>query len=167
MRSIILLLSVFFFSCSNTIYIVRHAEKAPQLGNNSDVSLSSDGQQRAQTLRSILAGKKIKQVYSTNTIRTKSTAQPTADHFGLSISTYGPRPDTAFINLLKASKKNILVVGHSNTVDDIANMLTGEKVVPGDLNESEFDNLYVIRRTGKKFAFKKEKYPVVFAQKHE
>jgi phosphohistidine phosphatase SixA len=159
MRYLLILLAAFIFcSCGSTIYVVRHAEKAPQAGNNSDVALSTEGQQRAQTLKSRLANEKIEQVYSTNTIRTKSTAQPTADHFGLSINTYGPRPDTAFINLLKASKKNTLVVGHSNTVDDIANMLIGQTVVAGDLKDSEYDNLYIIKRKGDKFVFKGEKY---------
>ncbi len=145
-------------SCGNTIYIVRHGEKAPPVGNNSDVSLSEQGQQRASALKEVLKDKKIEEVYSTNTVRTKSTAQPTADHFSLSITTYGPRPDSTFIHLLKNSKKNTLVVGHSNTIDDIANMLAGQNVVPGDLKESDFDNLFIIKRKGKKFVFKGEKY---------
>src|SRR5687768_18057231 len=90
--------------------------------------------------------------------RTKTTAKPTADHFGITTETYGPRPDSAFIAMLKNSKKNILVVGHSNTIDDIANMLTGETVVPGDLKDSEYDNLYIIKRKGEKFVFKGERY---------
>lgn len=161
MRYLMILLAAFILcSCSNTIYVVRHAEKAPQVGNNSDVALSAEGQQRAQALKSALTDKKIEQVYSTNTIRTKSTAQPTADHFGLSINTYGPRPDSAFINLLKTSKKNTLVVGHSNTIDDIANMLTGTNEAGGDLKDSDYDNLFIIKRKGDKFILKKETYGV-------
>src|SRR5690242_8767846 len=151
---LILILIVFLCSCGNTIYVVRHAEKATPMGNSTDVPLSAEGEKRALALKETLKDKKIELIYSTNTIRTRSTAQPTADQFGLTITTYGPRPDSAFINLLKGSKKNTLVVGHSNTIDDIANMLTGTTAVAGDLKDSEYDNLYVIKRKGKRFVFK-------------
>ncbi|MEI9810434.1 MAG: histidine phosphatase family protein [Bacteroidota bacterium] len=102
--------------------------------------------------------KKIAYVYSTNTIRTKSTAQPTADYFSLSIETYNPRPDSAFISLLKTKKKNTLVVGHSNTIDDIVNKLCGETKVAGDLPETEFDNLFIVKKKGNKMIFRQKKY---------
>jgi len=147
-------------SCGQTIYIVRHAEKTPPVGNSTDVALSAEGEARAQALKEVLKKEKIELVYSTNTIRTKTTAKPTADHFALTIETYGPRPDSAFINMLKNSKKNILVVGHSNTIDDIANMLTGTTDAGGDLKDSEYDNLFIIKRKGDKFILKKETYGV-------
>ncbi len=155
---LIVFLLISLTSCGQTIYIVRHAEKGTPMGNSSDVPLSPEGEARAQALKEVLKSEKIEVIYSTNTIRTKTTAKPTADHFGITTETYGPRPDSAFINMLKSSKKNILVVGHSNTIDDIVNMLTGESVVPGDLKDSEYDNLYIIKRKGEKFVFKGEKY---------
>src|SRR6476469_6654694 len=115
-----------FSSCSHSYYIVRHAEKAAQEVNmTSDVPLTEKGKQRAEALKDVLKGKKIGYVFSTNTVRTKSTAQPTADEFHLQIEIYGPRPDSAFIQLFRSKRKNTLVVGHSNTVDDIVNMLCG------------------------------------------
>ncbi len=155
----IILLACLLFSCSKTIYVARHAEKSnPSAGMSSDVPLSEAGQQRAIALKETLKNKKIEAVYSTNYIRTRSTAQPTADHFGLPVATYNAKPDTAFINLLKRSNKNTLVVGHSNTIDDIANMLCGETKVKGDLPETEYDNLYIIKKKGKKFTFTATKY---------
>ncbi len=50
---------------------------------SSDVPLSDKGKERAEALKEVLKNKKIAYVFSTNTIRTKSTAQPTADYFGL------------------------------------------------------------------------------------
>jgi len=139
--------------------VVRHAEKAAQAANmSSDVPLSTVGKQRAERLGGLLHDKKIGLIYYTNTIRTKTTAEPTANHFLLSINTYGPKPDSAFIKLLKSQKKNTLVVGHSNTVDDIVNMLCGETKVAGDLDETIYDNLYVIKRKGRKFIFRNEKF---------
>jgi broad specificity phosphatase PhoE len=146
-------------SCTHSYYIVRHAERATAGPNmSSDVPLSEAGQQRAQALRSLLQNEKIDEIFSTNTTRTKSTAQPIADHLNKTVQMYGPRPDSAFIQLLRSKKKNVLVVGHSNTVDDIANMLTGKTVVAADLKETEYDNLFVVKTKGKKVTFENRKY---------
>ena len=155
MKSMMALLLVVFTSCGHTYYVVRHAEKAAAAPNMStDVPLSQEREQRAIALREALKNKKIHYVYSTNTNRTRSTALPTAEHFGLKIETYGPRPDTAFVNLLKTKKKNTLVVGHSNTIDDIVNMLCGETKVNGDLPETDYDNLFSVKKKGKRYVFK-------------
>ncbi|MDP4262336.1 MAG: phosphoglycerate mutase family protein [Bacteroidota bacterium] len=161
MSRFFIVLSLFllvFSSCSHTYYIVRHAEKEAQATNmSSDVSLTNQGKQRAEALKEILKNKKIAYIFSTNTIRTQSTAQPTADYFHLAIETYGPRPDSAFISLLKSKKKNVLVVGHSNTVDDIVNMLCNEKRIATDLNDDEYDNLFVVKYKGGKIFFSNKK----------
>jgi phosphohistidine phosphatase SixA len=136
---------------------VRHAEKADAGANmmSSDVPLAYQGQTRANALKEVLKEKKIKHIFSTNTIRAKSTAQPTADYFHLSIENYGPRPDSAFIHLISSKKKNTLIVGHSNTVDDIVNMLCGEMKVQGDLKDNEYGNLFIIKMKGKKISFRR------------
>jgi 2,3-bisphosphoglycerate-dependent phosphoglycerate mutase len=148
------LMILVFSSCSYSYYIVRHAEKATQEANmSSDVPLTDKGKERAERLKDILKTKKIASVFSTNTIRTKSTAQPTADYFHLTTEIYGPRPDSAFIALLKLKKKNTLIVGHSNTIDDVVNMLCGEKKVAGDLPDAEYNKLFIVKKKGKKFFF--------------
>ncbi len=146
-------------SCSQRIYIVRHAEKVAAGPNmNTDVPLSVPGQQRAEDLMNTLKDKKISLVYSTQTVRTVSTATPTADHFGVAIELYGPRPDSAFIATLLSHKKNLLVVGHSNTVDDIVNMLCGTTKVAGDLGDKEYDNLFEVKVKGGKKIFVRHKF---------
>ena len=157
MRMLLLILLVSAVSCTHSVYIVRHAEKAAD-NMSGDVALSEAGQQRAETLREALKSEKIAEIYSTNTVRTRSTAQPVADYVGQPVQTYGPMPDSAFISLLGSKKRNILVVGHSNTVDDIANRLCGRTVVPGDLPDSEYDNLFVVKVRGKKTSFERKKY---------
>jgi phosphohistidine phosphatase SixA len=159
MRIFVAIVSLLFLSCSHTYYVVRHAERAtagPNMSN--DVPLSEAGRQRAQVLRDRLKRKKIAEIYSTNTIRTKSTAEPTAKHFGLEIRIYGPRPDSAFIQLLESKRRNILVVGHSNTVDDVVNMLCRKTVIASDLSESEYDNFFIIKIKGRKRVFVRRKY---------
>lgn len=146
-------------SCSTKYYIVRHAEKAAAAPNmSSDVPLTVPGQQRADDLLEEVKKKKIGEVYSTQTVRTISTATPTADFFGVEIKIYGPRPDSAFINRLKLLNKNTLIVGHSNTVDDIVNGLCGTQQLPGDLPDSEYDNLFIVKKKGKRFLFSRKKF---------
>lgn len=152
--------ALFLTSCSHTYYVVRHAEKAggTAMSTPNDPPLNDAGSKRAVALMETLKNKKIAYIFSTNTIRTKTTAEPLAKSIGVSIETYKPMPDSSFINSLKKLKKNVLVVGHSNTVDDLANMLAGKKVVPGDLEDSEYDNLFVIRYKGKKIMFERLKF---------
>ena len=143
-----------FSSCSHSYYIVRHAEKATAETNmSSDVPLTEKGKERAEELKRTLVKKGIAFVFSTNTIRTKSTAQPTADYFHLTTEIYGPQATPAFISLLKSKKGNVLIVGHSNTVDDIVNMLCGRKEVPGDLPDTEYNKLFIVKMKGKKTTF--------------
>ncbi|HUR65697.1 MAG TPA: histidine phosphatase family protein [Chitinophagaceae bacterium] len=163
MKYILLVFSVFLLSCGNTIYVVRHAEKETGIDPTTmktftDPPLSFEGQQRALKLKEVLSSKDIKYIYSTNTLRTLSTAKPLKElYLDVPINIYSSKPDStdAFIQKLRSIKKgNVLVVGHSNTIDDIANKLTGSKVVAGDLKDSDYDNLYEIKRKGDKYVFK-------------
>jgi phosphohistidine phosphatase SixA len=154
-------------SCGNTFYIVRHAEKETGIDpatmkSFTDPPLTLAGDQRALKLKEMLSGKNVKHIFSTNTLRTISTAKPLKELFlNMPIHIYNGKPDSmnAFIQKLKEIRKgNVLVVGHSNTVDDIANKLCGKTVVPGDLKDNEYDNLFIVKRKGKGFVFKAEKY---------
>ncbi len=158
-----------FVSCSNTIYVVRHAEKATgtnpaTMKTETDPPLTFEGQERALALKQILSGKNIRHIYSTNTLRTTSTAMPLKELFmDVPLNIYSNKPDSMdlFIQQLKAIRKgNVLVVGHSNTVDDIANKLSGSSVVAGDLKDNEYDNIFILKRKGQSYIFKREKYGV-------
>ena len=158
-------LLVMLAGCSHTYYIVRHAEKAvpgegPVMNTPNDPALSTMGLQRADALKKVLHDKNIRYIYSTNTIRTRSTAEPLSNLMNVPILTYGPRPDSAFIQQMKLLKKNTLIVGHSNTIDDIANGLAGETKVEGDLSETVYDQIFIIhyRRGGKKIVFERVSY---------
>lgn len=159
----ILLVAYLLTACSHTYYVVRHAEKAnptpgTTMSSPNNPELSEAGKQRAQALLATLKDSKVKYIFSTNTTRTLSTAEPLRHYLGLTTQTYGPMPDSAFIQKLKGLKKNVLIVGHSNTVDDIVNGLTGVKSVPGDLDDSEYNNLFVITYKGKKVKFERKTF---------
>jgi broad specificity phosphatase PhoE len=157
----ILCLSMLFVSCSrNTYYIVRHAEKADANANmSSDVPLSAAGEQRAQNLKTLLQDKSFSGIFSTSYIRTKSTAKPLSDLKAVPTQFYSPR-DTVdqFIARVKSIQKgDVLIVGHSNTVDDLVNKMMGQTLLT-DLPESEYNNLFVIKRKGKKYSFERRTY---------
>lgn len=146
---IFLVVALLLTACTHTYYITRHAEKAIVGGNGSmmsnDPPLSEAGQARAKALAAYLQDKQIGLIYSTNTIRTRSTAQPLADKLNLPVNLYGPVPGAGFIDSLIGVKKNVLIIGHSNTVDDFVNGLCKEKKVAGDLHDDEYDHLFVVR----------------------
>ena len=149
-------------SCSQTFYIVRHAEKevagASATMMSNDPPLSVTGKQRAEALKETLKGKKIGNIFSTNTIRTRSTAEPLRARLNLTTETYQPIPDQNFIDRLLLLKGNVLLVGHSNTVDDVVNKLCGAIKIPADLADTAYDNLFVIRKKGKRLVFENKKY---------
>jgi len=163
MYKFIMLLALVVVSCKTTSYYVsRHAEKetattASTATMTSDVPLSEAGKQRAQALKELLAKEKIKYVFSTNYIRTKSTAQPLADDLRVPIETYDPK-DPQFISKLKALNGNTLIIGHSNTVDDLVNELTGKKEIQSDLPDSAYGDLFVIRKKGKRMTFERKHF---------
>lgn len=167
MKYILISALLYLTACGNTIYVVRHAEKEPvQAGASqmmaSNPPLSDAGKARAIALRDKLSNKQVRYIFSTNTTRTLSTAQPLSEMIGTAqIELYSSRKDSMdyFIATLKRIRKgNVVVVGHSNTIDDIANKLCNKTVVPGDLDEKEYSNLFIIKRRGDRYTFKKQLY---------
>lgn len=151
----IILSTIVLLSCkTTTYYIVRHAEKEAATTMTTDVPLSSAGKQRSEALKDQLESKHITAIYSTNYVRTKSTAQPLADVIHVPIQTYNPQ-DTSFVTRLMSMNGNILIVGHSNTVDDIVNKLTGKTEIPGDLPDSEYGDLFIVKKKGSHYSFEK------------
>jgi len=163
MRSFVfvIILSSCFISCTRTIYIVRHAEKiassdsAAKMMQN-DPPLSEAGKVRALVLKDELASKHVDHIYSTNTTRTRSTAEPLSQAIKVNVETYSNID--SLISTIKSIKGNVLVVGHSNTVDDIVNKLCGQTKIASDLKDGEYDNLFIVKIRGKKIIFHKRKY---------
>ena len=163
MRSFFFLavLGLCFMSCSRTVYVVRHAEKiasSDSMGKMmaNDPPLSEAGKVRALVLKNELADKHIGHIYSTNTIRTRSTAEPLSHAIKINVELYGSID--SLISTIKSGKGNVLVVGHSNTVDDIVNKLCGQVKIASDLKDGEYDNLFIVTFRGKKIIFDQRKY---------
>ncbi|TGE04248.1 histidine phosphatase family protein [Hymenobacter fodinae] len=116
-----------------TVYIVRHAEKDPTPGL-ADPALTEVGQQRAQALREELvkAPRPVSTVFSTNTLRTRTTAMPLATQLQIPVEVYDARqlPKLASRIRREYAGKTVLVVGHSNTILETAEALGAPRPVP-------------------------------------
>ncbi len=168
MRYLIAFLTgIFLLSCSNTIYIVRHAEKETGIDMTTmqhfaDPPLSYEGEQRALALKQVLESKNIRHIYSTNTARTLGTVSAIREmHLGMKINLYSTQTDSfkMFISEVKAIRRgDVLIVGHSNTVNETVNAICGKTLVQGDLKDNEYDNLFELKRKGNSYGFKRVKY---------
>jgi broad specificity phosphatase PhoE len=138
---LLLLLGLFCQACQTTHYfLVRHAEKRD---SSPDTPLSEVGWDRALSLRNQLIGKRIDAIFSSNYSRTRQTAQPLADALSTPLSIYQPDTTGSLAAVLKKMNgKNILVVGHSNTIPPLVAGLSGETVAIAD---NDYDNLFVVR----------------------
>ncbi len=121
------------------LFLVRHAEKVDK---SMDPDLSGDGYLRATELARTLADASIERVHSSGFIRTKNTAEPVADLFGLEIELYNPRDLNTIAEQLKAAGGRHLVVGHSNTTPALVEILGGDPGSP--IEEDEYDRLYIL-----------------------
>ena len=103
------------------VFVVRHAEKASD-ANDASVPLSAAGTARAERLAALLKNSGVSAIYSTDTVRTRKTAEPLAAEKKLDVRIYNPTgPDgkvslTALAEKLKRENASdvVLVVGHSN-----------------------------------------------------
>lgn len=125
------------------IYLVRHAEKITGENAGRNPALTVEGEVRAKTLAGILGTKNITHIYSSDYIRTRDTAAPTAEMSGITTGIYNPRHLLELAETIKGTKGRYLVVGHSNTVPETVNALGGVGGSP-IFEKSEYDRLYIV-----------------------
>ena len=159
------LLFISLTASSQTYYIVRHAEKAQVNGNPnmsaSNPPLSDMGKERAEALKDELKDKHITKIFSTDFIRTLSTAGPLSQAINVPVITYQPQSFEKFEpkgNNPREDSIKILIVGHSNTVDDIVNFLCKAQKISGDLSDDEYDNLFIVTIRNGVATFERKKY---------
>lgn len=146
MQMNLILVIAFFLTCSHsptTYYLVRHAEKVCE--DCTTCGLSQEGNMRAAALANYLSDKGIDMIFASQCLRTSSTAQPTADRLGKPVSVYNTEQLDTFITTLKSfNNKDVLIVGHSNQIPNMVQALSGKRVF---ISDSDFDNIYVIKRS--------------------
>jgi broad specificity phosphatase PhoE len=120
------------------VFLVRHAEK---VDNSKDAELSDAGRKRAQELARTLRDAGITAVWATEFHRTQDTGKPLADAQHLTMKLHSAGDAKGLVEQLRKEGGRPLVVGHSNTLPEIAKAL-GVELKP--LAEDEFDALFVI-----------------------
>jgi len=125
-----------------TVYVVRHAEKAAAAG--SDPALSAAGEVRAEALAHVLSDTGIDAVFVTKFRRTRQTGEPPAAAAGIAPRRYDAADAAGLAATIRSDHAgdSVLVVGHSNTIDD----LTAALGAPGvsELAETHYDRLFVV-----------------------
>ena len=164
----LLTLTILFFALNlsaqaqknKTIWVVRHAEKLTDYPKDANPDLSEKGLQRAEDLKQYLSTKKIEKIFSTPFLRTKHTAKPLAKMLNIKVEIYETKVDADFANKIKAlPNRNILIVGHSNTVIEIVKVL-GAKSPVQILKDDDYDFLFEVKIKGDKASVKTRRYGV-------
>lgn len=127
-------------STTTTIVLVRHAEKSTTMIG--DVPLSAVGFLRAKELAHVLGDTPLDAIYVTPYLRNRETAEPLAKKHGDSLHVVDAIDETVRRLRTRYPGKTVCVVGHSNTLPQIIELLTGRKVEP--FLEGEYDRLYVV-----------------------
>ena len=127
------------------VLLVRHAEKGDQPAQ--DPPLTEVGTARAQALVAVARDAGVKAIVTTQYLRTRNTAGPTAAALSITpeIVNAGPMPQHAKAvadQVMKHAGETVLVVGHSNTIPAIVGALGAPR--PRDLCDSEYDQLFVV-----------------------
>ena len=122
------------------VFCVRHAEK---VDSSEDPELSAVGLERAAALARTLRSAEIEYVHSSDFIRTRDTAAPAAADHGLEVELYDPRDLPALVEKLREAGGRHLVVGHSGSTSELAELLSGQPSSAID-DGGEYDRLYVV-----------------------
>ena len=124
-------------------YVMRHLQKA----TGDDPGLSEEGRKNAQRVAAMFASERPGTIYVSATRRARETAAPLAARLGLTAKEYDPRDTSGLIEKVKSESGIVLIVGHSNTVPDIVELLGGEK--PAALQETDFGAIWRVAPDGK------------------
>jgi broad specificity phosphatase PhoE len=126
-----------------TIMIVRHADRA-----GSADSLSAAGVERAKALAQATKMANLRAIYVSDTRRARDTAAAVAAMAHIQPETYPAKECDALVKRILHDHlgESVLVVGHSNTVPLLIAAAGGPKIA--DLDEKEFDGLYIVVVTG-------------------
>jgi len=149
---VLCLLACFFLTANinaqgkKTIVLVRHVEKdVSPTADKADPELSAEGRERAVRLMHAIKKYKPHEIFSTSYKRTRSTADPIAKRRKVEVQMYDPQKQSELVEKMMASKtERFFVVGHSNTIPMLANLIA-KKEVFRPLLETEYGIFWVIR----------------------
>jgi broad specificity phosphatase PhoE len=126
---------------AQTIFVARHAERTGE----PDPPLNEDGQGRAVALAKVLVDAHVVHFYTSDQVRARQTAEPTAKQSGRTVATVPQDDFDGLIARVRATAKKdepTLVIGHRGTVPRIVKALGGGDIEP--LKSDEHDRLIVL-----------------------
>jgi len=132
---------------STTVVIVRHAEKQPDAGD--DPPLSTAGEARAALLMRMFGDTtgmgRLDAIYVSPTVRSRMTAAPLARRLGLlPVVAPGDAPAALARRVLHShAGGRILIVGHSDTMNEIVAALGAKKPLP-PIGTDDYGTMYVV-----------------------
>jgi len=104
--------------------------------------LTRGGQQRSENLAHWLRDRDVLDVWSSNYHRTLDTAAPLLAQQRYQLEIYDPRNQAELVRQLREKKHNAVVIGHSNTIPELARLLCHCNI--SDMSETEHNRLIVI-----------------------
>jgi len=129
----------------STFYVMRHLHTPAGV---QDPDLTEEGRRHAEMLVTYFAANPPAAIFVSNTKRAQQTAAPLAARLGIEPRIYDPADTRFLITEIMKEPPPVLIVGHSNTVPDIVEALSGER--PGPLVHEDFGDIWEIggrRRT--------------------
>jgi phosphohistidine phosphatase SixA len=131
---------------STRIYLVRHAEKGITPPN--DPPLTTAGKTRAGDLMRRLGNSGIDRIYVTQFIRTQMTGDSLRIQLGIDTVKYaGEENGTDLFHKITGHAdfaRQILIIGHSNTIPDYIVKLGVANYPQADIDSLIFDNLFLV-----------------------
>ena len=128
---------------ATTVILVRHAEKV-QHPPGGDAGLDPRGMVRAQELKRALLDAGVHALYASQYPRARLTAEPLAQALGDSVRAYDANRNDQLAERIRREHRGqtVLVVGHSDSVPEFFEALTGSKL--GEGATIAYDRMFVV-----------------------
>ena len=130
-----------------TYYLIRHAEKVRENPKDQDPKLDAKGMMRAKTWAAYFEPILIDEIYTTDFLRTKQTIALIAEQKMVSPKIYDQNTIYSEEFLKETNGKNVLIVGHSNTIPYLVNKLINENKFT-DMDDNENSTLFKVTIDG-------------------
>lgn len=144
---ILVLVAAWLFDARATtvVFVVRHGETEP--ANAADPDLSVDGRERAARLARVLAQAQpvrgIDAIFASEMRRTQQMVMPLSETLALPVSLVPTASWNELAGRIKREHRGeyVLVAGSANTVPELVEALSGQKV---SLREDEYDTMFIV-----------------------
>jgi broad specificity phosphatase PhoE len=123
----------------STFYVMRHLNTP---AGAPDPDLTDEGRRNAQALAEWFGDNPPAAIFVSNAKRAQQTAAPLAARLGIEPRIYDPSNTRLLIAEVMKEPPPVLIVGHSNTVPEIVEALSGRR--PDTLTHDDFGDIWVI-----------------------